>query len=1069
MSTNRTTNFFGASSFTLIVSFICLSLLGLAFVPLLPVKLVPSQDMPGLSVSYSVPNASSRVVEAEVTSRLEAVLARVRGVKSLSSSSNNGSGSIRLSFDRHAVRFEVSTLIRQVWKELPDGVGYPQINMNRSESDAEKPFLTYTLNAPATPAVIQQYGEEVLKPALAQIEGVDRVELTGAMPMEWILTYDSDHLRQTGLTPSDLQEAVQAYFQREQLGIGIWRHPDGREERLALTLMAEDPERKFSFSDIVVSTLDGRQLIPLNQLVTVAHREASPRNYFRINGLNSIYLSITATSQANQLETGKAVKHVLAQLMERMPTGYELHKSYDATEYIQEELSKIYFRTALTLLILLLFVLLITRSWKYLLLIVISLTITMLTAVIFYYLFHIEMQLYSLAGLTISLNLVMDNTIVMADHIRRRGNLKAFTATLAATLTTMGALIIIFFLDKRVRLNLQDFAAVVIIDLAVSLLVALFLVPALMDKLGMTSPRRQRPARARRLRYKRLTVRFSHAYTWLIVRLCRWRVAVCTVLVLVFGLPVFMLPEEVEETGWWSRLYNNTLGSKTYKESVKPYVDVCLGGTLRLFADKVYTGGYFSQKHETVLYINANLPNGSTLEQMNRLVQRMETYLSEFPEIKQFQTSVQSANRASIEVHFTKESESTGFPYMLKANVISKALELGGGSWGVYGLEDQGFSNDVRESAGSYRVKLTGYNYDELMAWAEVLRDSLLTYRRIKEVDIRSDFSYWKDDYTEFYLKVDKRRLAEEGITAAQLFSALQPTFGTDRSCGTVWMDERAEQMKLVSRQADTYDVWGLMHTPIELNGRIYKVSELATITREQAPQNVKKQNQEYVLCLQFDYIGASQQGRKVLEREVEEFASVLPMGYKAVINDPYGGFWDDDHGIKREYLLLLLVIGIIFVTTSVLFDSLRQPLAIIFVIPISYIGVFLTFYLFELDFDQGGFAAFVLLCGITVNASIYILNEYNSLRRRFPKLSSLAAYLRAWNAKVVPIFLTVVSTILGFIPFMIGEEKEAFWFPLAAGTIGGLAMSLVGIFFYLPIFSLRRRNLPHKNKLRQQ
>ena len=66
--------------------------------------------------------------------------------------------------------------------------------------------------------------------------------------------------------------------------------------------------------------------------------------------------------------------------------------------------------------------------------------------------------------------------------------------------------------------------------------------------------------------------------------------------------------------------------------------------------------------------------------------------------------------------------------------MISKALTLGGGSWSVYGLEDQGFSNDVRENAGSYRVKLTGYNYDELSDWAYRMRDTLLTHRRIKEV-----------------------------------------------------------------------------------------------------------------------------------------------------------------------------------------------------------------------------------------------------------------------------------------------------------------------------------------------
>lgn len=97
-----------------------------------------------------------------------------------------------------------------------------------------------------------------------------------------------------------------------------------------------------------------------------------------------------------------------------------------------------------------------------------------------------------------------------------------------------------------------------------------------------------------------------------------------------------------------------------------------------------------------------------------------------------------------------------------------------------------------------------------------------------------------------------------------------------------------------------------------------------------------------------------------------------------------------------------------------------------------------------------------MLLCGITVNASIYILNEYNAIRRIFPNLSPLQAYTKAWNVKIIPIFLTVVSTILGFVPFLIGE-KTPFWFPLAAGTIGGLVMSVIGIFLYLPVLSVSR------------
>ena len=172
----------------------------------------------------------------------------------------------------------------------------------------------------------------------------------------------------------------------------------------------------------------------------------------------------------------------MAQTRALLPAGYEMHANYDATAYIQEELHKIYVRTGLTLLILLLFVLLITREMRYLALIVVSLAVNLCVAVIFYYLLGLEMQLYSLAGITISQSLVIDNTIVMTDHIRRRHNREAFLSILAATLTTMGALVIVFFLDEEIRLDLQDFAAVVIINLAVSLLTALFLVPALIGR-----------------------------------------------------------------------------------------------------------------------------------------------------------------------------------------------------------------------------------------------------------------------------------------------------------------------------------------------------------------------------------------------------------------------------------------------------------------------------------------------------------------------------------------------------------------------------------------------------------
>ncbi|MDR3262010.1 MAG: efflux RND transporter permease subunit [Tannerella sp.] len=1054
-------------SFSVIVVFLCVSLAGIALIPLLPVKLSPSYTLPQLTVRYNMPEHSARVIEMEVTSRLESMLARIKGIKEIRSVSGNGWGSITLQLDKHtpvdAARFEASTIIRQTWPGLPDGLSYPVLELSRPDDTESRPFISYTLNAAASPVFIQRYAENRIKPRLAGISGIYRIDVTGATPMEWRLEYDNRQLVSLGLTLEDIQQALRQYYRKEFLGIANVR--EGAEEWIRLALVPDTGKEGFDPSAVTALNKDGK-LIRLDQLLKVTRQEEAPQNYYRINGLNSIYISVRANETANQLLLAEQVRVEMEHIRAQLPAGYKIHTSYDATEFIRAELNKIYVRTALTIVILLLFVLLITRNVRYLFLIVVSLTVNLCVAVIFYYLLGLEMQLYSLAGVTISLSLIIDNTIVMSDHIRNRYNRNAFLPILTATLTTVGALAVIFFLDEKIRLNLQDFAAVVIINLTVSLFVALFFVPAMIDKTGMFRKRKK----SKTFRWiKRFSVYFSRYYMWQMRFSCRWKVWACIVLALAFGLPVFMLPDKIEMKGnktyshvdsLWINGYNKVTTGDTYKEKVKPVMEKALGGSLRLFVQKVYGGSYFTRKEETVLNVTASLPNGTTLEQMNHLIGRMEIYLSAFKEIRQFQTTIYSARQARIDIFFTKESEHSGFPYTLKSNIISKALELGGGSWGVYGLLDQGFNNDVREGAGSFRIEMFGYNYDELYGWAEQLKEQLLTNRRIKDVLINSEYSWWKDDYQEFYFNLNHARMAQEHILPEELFATLRPVFGRDIHSGDIVVDNEMERLTLTSRQSKEYDVWNMRYVPQNVKDKTYKLTELATVEKGQMPQQVAKINQQYRLCLQYEYIGASNQGMKKQEEAVDELSAILPMGYSAKSERSY---WSWSQKDNKQYLLLLLIIVIIFFTTSILFNSLKQPLAIIFVIPISYIGVFLTFYRFKLNFDQGGFASFVLLCGITVNASIYILNEYNKIRERKPLIPPYRAYLKAWNAKITPIFLTVISTVLGFIPFMLGADKEAFWFPLAAGTIGGLLMSVLGIFLYLPVFVMKKENRKRK------
>ena len=121
--------------------------------------------------------------------------------------------------------------------------------------------------------------------------------------------------------------------------------------------------------------------------------------------------------------------------------------------------------------------------------------------------------------------------------------------------------------------------------------------------------------------------------------------------------------------------------------------------------------------------------------------------------------------------------------------------------------------------------------------------------------------------------------------------------------------------------------------------------------------------------------------------------------------------------------------------------------------VPLSFIGLFLTFAVFDFYFDQGGYAAFILLGGLTVNAAIFIVYDLNNLKNGSYNRKVVKAVL----GKSKPIFLTIASTCFGLTPFLLEGQNEVFWFSLAAGTIGGLIFSLVAVFFVLPVWLMKR------------
>ena len=1033
------------SPFSTVLVFVAFIIIGASMIPLLNIQLNPSRSVPSVSVEYYWRGASARIIEQEVTARLESMFSVMSGLKDISSVSAEGQGTIDMLFKKSinpdVVRFEIATIIRRIYPQLPAGVSYPSISLGRG-GNKKVTVLIYTLTSGAEPFYIKQYAEDNIVPKISVIPGVNEVNVYGAMPYKYEIIFDLAKSRILGITGNDIEEAVNNYFGKHLMGTISYdteNSEDTREFRVSYqTTAKQSPD----WNNIPVKNVNGR-IVYLSDLARVGYKEKSPDSYFRINGLNTINMVVYAEAGVNNIRLADKVKSEVQRIKPQFPKGYSIIPVYDATEYLHDELVKIGFRTLYSLLILMVFVLIISRKMRYLFFIAASLSANLIIAVIFYYLLHLEIHLYSLAGITVSFGIIIDNSIVMIDHYRHRKNRRAFIAILAATLTTIGSLCVVFFLKEEQQLNLVDFTWVMIVNLGISMLIALLFIPSMLDLAPLKTIRNRVFFRRKRRVVKTGkiyigVIRFTKQRKWIFIIL----------LILGFGLPIHWLPQkiETEKENGWSTLYNKTLGGRAYQD-FRPVAEKILGGSLRLFSQHVYERSFYAEPERTRLFVRGVMPEGCTVQQLNEAIKKMENYLSSFDEIEMYRTSVYSYNNSEIVVNFKPDFENGSFPFYLKGALTTKAISLGGLDWNIYGV-GQGFSNALHSGFKYNQIEIRGYDYEQLYKYAVMLSDSLSKNPRVKDMEISGSNGWNAQTLHEFVIDFDREALTLQGLTLLDYYNYLRDeTYSRDLM--PVFNNGEKTPVTLSSDASLSFNKWKLNNEPVTIAESVSKFHSIGSIVKRKTGNVICKDNQEYRLYLMFDYIGPYQMANKLTRNSIESINHRLPMGYKA---SP-AGYWSWDRNDKKQYYLIFLVVAIIFFLCAILLESLLQPLAIIAMIPVSFIGVFLTFYLFGLNFDQGGFASFVLLCGLSVNSALYIVNDYNIFRKVNSCKDPLRNYLKAFNHKIIPVVLTVLSTVIGLVPFILGGQKEVFWFAFAAGTIGGLIFSMVALLLYFPLF----------------
>lgn len=1030
----------------IILLFIALALLGLLVLPRVPLKFSSDQGSNALNISYYCPQAAPEALERQVTAPLEGVLGTIQGVAHIKSASGYNSGAVALELDQTVdpdkVRFEAASVVRQIYRNFPQGVSYPVISLASTEQkEAKRPLISLQVNAKDSPGALTKYIEETLKPRLAKVNGISAVEVNGGNPQEWLIQYNPLVLRSLNISESDLTAAIGKA--NEQHGLGWINTSSGFRESVAL---APHSISASNFLDIPIAK-KGPRIVRIRDVATIQKREKPALTFFRINGKDAVQVALTAQSDVNQLSVASESRKIINTLRKELPDSYGLRIDYDATDYYYEIIAKFRQQAATALLLVLLLALSIFRHWKAMLISGLSVTINSLLASLVFFLAKTDIQLSSLTAIIIANGLVTGNIWITYYHYTRSGDRSVIKLLLCVNLIMLVAFSVIRFMPLQMQSQLFGLAVPFITLHVLSLATCGWLVPSMIDQLNVP---RKLPPRIKRASWAKVSALYWTILQWT----NRFRLQSALFILVLFGTPFFQLPQRLEGNTKVAVFYNKTIGSEWFSENGRSYLNRAVGGFLRLFVNYVYDKSSYSSGEETLLFIRAGLPNRSTVEQMNEVLDKMESQLGKHIEIDRYVSQVSNGQNGSILVYFKDEYKLGYFPFQLKSKMITLSTEMSDVDWDIYGV-GQGYNvNPNANSSPNFVVTLKGYNYKDLEQVATVLKKKLLAHPRIQEVNINKETGQQRHkDLFAYRFSMDDYYWGSNGITKEVLYDRVHAFSARTQPDLYQLIDDSYEGIDVQPASLKSFDLTALLAEPIVNHGQSgLKLRKYSNLAREEIMPTIRKEDQEYVRLVSFDYMGSVAFGEKFLNKTLLEFEQSLPMGYSAEAQSH--SWWKVE--ARRQYELIALAFVLIFIICSVFLESLRQPLVLIVAILVSYIGLFIAFYISDIGFDQGGYASFLVATGITSLPFLKVINSWK-VHLTNEKEDGLKSYFETIYREMKGIVLFNFSAVLSLLIVLFWGPDQAFWSAFAVGTIGGLCGSLITVCFFVPIFLISR------------
>lgn len=992
---------------TVLVLMMTAVVIGLVSATGIPLELVPQgYDAPTLTVRAPWRDAPPAEMMDKIVLPLEEEVSTVGGIDEVSSWAQTGDSFLFLTFksgiDMDVAYREVRDRVLRAKSRLPDDT--EQIRILKQSSSS---IPVMVIGVGVDPGVADPYNliqQEIIRP-LSRIDGVATVRSDGLQEKEVLIELDRERTEAAGLNVYLVARELSS--DNFSLASGSVRHGSSK---LLLRSIARYDDLETLRQQLVSPT------VRLGDIATVKY--AVPEQFWRarVNGKPALAVEVLKEGQANTIEVGARLNEAFAEIRKSPRLqGSITAVLFSQSDVILESLDTLLDSGRLGAIFAVIVLLFFLRRFRLTLIITLSIPLSMVVALTAMYFAGETLNILTLLGLIISVGLLVDNSVVVAENIYRlhqngasrrdacvQGAGEIALAVVLATLTTIIVFLPVSLVEGRAQFFLMRLAAPVGVSLAASLLVALLAVP-LATYLAL--------GRAQKERDSRLVRRVHEFMDWLL-----------------------------------TSVYEHTLGrlGRVYSRLLRFFLGHRLDLVLILFALFAVTGAVTCGTIEVVgvaqedmksFRIQVDLPQNYNLDDAGEFFREVEAALDSVKkELNLDGYLIAHASRwGRIQGWFPDQDKLT--PRQVTKRIMEILPKQPGAKYYSGGEEETKLEGDQSE----YVVLLTGEDPHTLVEVGRSLEESFVKMDGVLGVKRSRDMSP-----SEVALVVNRQRAQRQGVSP-QFIAGVVASALRGQSLPRFHRDGKEIPVRLRFEEEDRQGLAELVDFGVPTaDGQFVPLSTVTDVEFLAARRGIFRRNKRVSHQVVLDLVeGEERATREALNEFLDQVD--LPEGVRLGQRRAEDNL--DEDKAAMQFAAVVSVIFIYFLM-GFLFESFLLPASIIFTIPLAGVGVLWIHYFAGRDLDFLGFIGVILLIGVVVNNGIVLIDYVGRLRAA--GLARTEAIMQAARQRFRPIMMTAGTTISGMIPLAVGEPTsiglsyKSFGLTLIAGMITATMLTLL-------------------------